>query len=66
MVVPGESPEDLIRDIFGDLSNNPHDREETRLMGRCILSPKNNDVIAINDMVTDMLPSQVSGPTTNN
>ena len=59
MVVPGENPEDLIMEVFGDLANDAACRAADWLMARCILSPKNNDVLALNDTITDMMPGQV-------
>ena len=59
MVVPGEHTEDLISEVFGDLANDAACRTADWLMGRCILSPKNNDVLAINDVITGLMPGQV-------
>ena len=60
MLVPGQTPSDLIREVFGDLQHDAACRVPETLMKRCILSPKNNDVIELNDAITEMLPGQVS------
>ena len=62
MVVPGERTADLIRDVYGDLRGGDDSlRTPETLISRCILSPKNADVLDLNDQVTDLLPGRVSG-----
>ena len=60
MVVPGERKADLVRDVFGDLEHDPDCRDPRVLIRRCILSPKNDDVMALNKEVGLLLPGEVS------
>ena len=48
-------------DVYGDLGNDPSLRTPEALNGKCILSPKNVDVLEINGRIVDKLPGQVSG-----
>jgi ATP-dependent DNA helicase PIF1 len=54
MLVPGKDPRDLVRDVFGSLSQ----LSKQQLIGRCILCPKNNGVKVINDAVTAQFPGE--------
>ena len=60
MVVPGERKADLVRDVFGDLEHDPDCRRPRELIKRCILSPKNDDVMDLNQEVGSLMPGEVS------
>jgi ATP-dependent exoDNAse (exonuclease V) alpha subunit len=57
MRVPGSDVRALIADIFGDLQDDER-RTPQALMSRCILTPKNENVDAINNLIMEMLPTQ--------
>jgi ATP-dependent DNA helicase PIF1 len=50
------SLEDLIQDVYGDVHNDPSTRQEASLISRCILTPKNDTTMEINDQVTSLFP----------
>jgi hypothetical protein len=53
-----ERPADLIAAVFGDLANDAAARNEEAFTNRAILTPKNDDVNAINDLVMGILPGE--------
>jgi ATP-dependent DNA helicase PIF1 len=58
LVVPGEDVQDLVRDVYGDLSNDPTARLPETLINRCILTPKNVDMQRLNDFIMQLMPGQ--------
>ena len=56
MIIPGENLLNLIRHVYCDIANNVHNHNY--LMGRAILTTKNKDVKAINNLLLDCLPGQ--------
>lgn len=42
--------QDLISDIYGDLRGDPEARKPDKLMCRAILTPKNSDTDALNEV----------------
>lgn len=56
MCLGGSQRYDLIRDIYGDFSVEAN-RSPERLIERCILTPKNDDVFAINEETTKLWPA---------
>ena len=58
LVVPGENVQDLVRDVYGDLRNDPAARLPETLIHRCILTPKNVDMQRINDCIMQLMSGQ--------
>eukprot|EP00798_Chlamydomonas_sp_ICE-L_P017936 gene17936-24338_t len=59
MLAPSSDPKDLIDWIFGDLVQDPSASSPDRLIHRAILTPKNDDVDAINGVIMDRLPGDL-------
>lgn len=58
ILADGEDPAALVALIYGDLSIAAN-RHSARLSSRCILAPKNTDVLAINTLIQDAWPGRV-------
>ena len=50
------SMEDLIQDVYGDLATDEAARQEEHLVSRCILSPKNDTTMELNNKVVSLFP----------
>lgn len=53
---PTTSLQDLIQDVYGDLEHDEATRQEDHLVSRCILSPKNDTTMELNNKVVTLFP----------
>jgi ATP-dependent DNA helicase PIF1 len=60
MHVPGDDPFDLIRSVYGDLSMDPATILPEALISRCILTPKNDSVMELGNMIMGIFPGQMT------
>ena len=64
MLIPGDNLLNLIRSIFYDIASSSLDPEY--FVERAILTPKNKDVKAINDLLLTSLPGRTVSYTSHN
>src|SRR5271170_7339326 len=57
IVIPGEKLSDLIDFVYSNLVENSSN--VNYMVGRAILTPKNNDVEKINNLIMDQFPGEV-------
>ena len=55
-LAPTSDPRDLIRWVFGDLAGDATTRLPEVLIGKAIMTPKNDDVNSINSSIMELLP----------
>lgn len=59
MLVDGADYKQLVQSVLGDLQHDATTCCEEALLGRAILAPKNSDVNAINDYVSNLFPQRL-------